>query len=181
MPLRGAAIGILLATKVRFPTGDGPNDAGLSRLHILNSCETSLRRLGTDHIDLYQVHGWDGQAPLEETLAALDTLVRQGKVRYIGCSNFSAWRLMKALWASDRLGLVRLLAIEIYYSLIGRDAEYELVPAGIDQGVGTLVWSPLAGGLSSGKYRRGCEWPADARHSGDWHEPPVSNGISSMT
>ena len=105
----------------------------------------------------------------------MDTLVRQGKVRYIGCSNFSAWHLMKALWASDSLGLVPFISHQIYYSLIGRDAEYELVPAGIDQGVGTLVWSPLAGGLLSGKYRRDREWPADARHSGDWHEPPVSN------
>ena len=173
--IKGRRDRLLLATKVRFPTGNGPNDAGLSRLHIINSCETSLRRLGTDHIDLYQLHGWDGQARLEETLSTLDTLVRQGKVRYVGCSNFSAWHLMKALWTSDSLGLVRFVSHQIYYSLIGRDAEYELVPAGIDQGVGTLVWSPLAGGLLSGKYRRDREWPPDARHTGDWHEPPVSN------
>ncbi|HMK96658.1 MAG TPA: aldo/keto reductase [Acidimicrobiales bacterium] len=173
--IKGRRDRLLLATKVRFPTGDGPNDAGLSRLHIINSCDTSLRRLGTDHIDLYQLHGWDGQAPLEETLSTLDVLVQQGKVRYIGCSNYSAWHLMKALSVSDRLGLCRFISHQIYYSLIGRDAEYELVPAGLDQGVGTLVWSPLAGGLLSGKYRRGAEWPLGARHSGDWHEPPVSN------
>jgi aryl-alcohol dehydrogenase-like predicted oxidoreductase len=173
--IKGRRDRLLLATKVRFPTGAGPNDAGLSRLHIINSCETSLRRLGTDHIDLYQLHGWDGQAPLEETLSTLDSLVKEGKVRYIGCSNYSAWHLMKALAVSDKLGLCRFVSHQIYYSLIGRDAEYELIPAGLDQGVGTLAWSPLAGGILSGKYRRDRDWPSDARHSGDWHEPPISD------
>src|SRR5919109_5044423 len=150
---------VLLATKARMPMGDGPNDAGLSRHHLIASCEASLRRLRTDHIDLYQVHEWDGATPLDETLEALDTLVRSGKVRYVGCSNYAGWQLMKALGVSERRGLERFVSQQIYYSLQARDAEYELVPAAIDQGIGILVWSPLAGGLLSGKYRRGVEGP----------------------
>jgi aryl-alcohol dehydrogenase-like predicted oxidoreductase len=174
--IKGRRERLLVATKVRFPTGSGPNDAGLSRLHLIENCESSLRRLGTDHIDLYQMHGWDGRTPLEETLSALDTLIRQGKVRYVGCSNYSAWHLMKALAVSDRLNLSPYVSHQLYYSLIGREAEYELIPTGIDQGVGALVWSPLAGGLLTGKYRRDRDWPEGARHSGgDWHEPPVSD------
>ena len=153
--------------------GEGPNDAGLSRHHLINECEASLRRLGTDHIDLYQVHEWDGVTPLEETLAALDDLVHAGKVRYIGCSNYSGWHLMKALGTSDRLGLNRFVSQQIYYSLQARDAEYELIPVAVDQGLGVLVWSPLAGGLLSGKYRRDQEAPAGSRHLTDWNEPPV--------
>ena len=145
---------VLVATKVRFPMSDEQNDAGLSRHHILRSAEASLRRLRTDYIDLYQVHGWDGQTPLEETLSALDTLVRSGKVRYVGCSNYSAWHLMKALAVSERTGLPRFVSQQIYYSLQNRDIESELVPVSIDQNVGILVWSPIAGGLLSGKYRR---------------------------
>jgi len=164
---------VLLATKVRMPTGDGPNDAGLSRHHIMRACDASLRRLGTDYIDLYQVHEWDGQTPLEETLRALDDLVTSGKVRYIGASNYAGWQLMKALGIADRHGLHRFVSQQIYYSLQARDAEYELVPVAVDQGLGILVWSPLAGGLLSGKYRRGVEAPAGSRHLGDWHEPPV--------
>ena len=164
---------LLLATKARFRTGDGPNDAGLSRHHLIRACEASLRRLGVDHIDLYQAHEWDGQTPVEETLEALDTLVRSGKVRYVGCSNFSAWHVMKALGAADRLGLQRYVSQQIYYSLQARDAEYELLPAALDQGLGVLVWSPLAGGLLSGKYRRGQQPPAGSRHLSDWNEPPV--------
>jgi aryl-alcohol dehydrogenase-like predicted oxidoreductase len=164
---------ILLATKVRMPMGDGPNDAGLSRHHIIRGAEASLRRLGTDWIDLYQVHEWDGQTPLEETLAALDSLVNSGKVRYIGASNYTGWQLMKALGVADRLGLTRFVSQQIYYSLQARDAESELVPVSIDQGLGILVWSPIAGGLLSGKYRRNREAPAGSRHLSDWDEPPV--------
>ena len=164
---------VLVATKVRMPMGDGPNDAGLSRHHIIRAAEASLRRLGTDYIDLYQVHEWDGETPLEETLAALDHLVSSGKVRYIGCSNYAAWQLTKALWISDREGLERFVSQQVYYSLQARDIEYEIVPVCVDQGLGILVWSPIAGGLLSGKYRRGVEPPAGSRHLGDWSEPPV--------
>ena len=164
---------VLLATKVRMPMGNGPNDAGLSRHHIIRGAEASLRRLGTDYIDLYQVHEWDGQTPLEETLAALDHLVASGKVRYIGASNYAGWQLMKALAVSERDGVSRFVSQQIYYSLQARDAESDLVPVTIDQGLGILVWSPLAGGLLSGKYRRGVDAPAGSRHLGDWDEPPV--------
>ena len=166
---------VLVATKVRFPMSVDPNDTGLSRHHIISSAEASLSRLGTDRIDLYQLHGWDGQTPLEETLGALDDLVRSGKVRYVGASNFSAWHLMKALAVSERTGLPRFVSQQIYYSLQARDAEAELVPLSIDQGLGILVWSPLAGGLLSGKYRRqGTDAPKESRHlSGEWNEPPI--------
>src|SRR5829696_6190980 len=164
---------VLVATKARFPMGDGPNHEGLSRHHLIRACEASLRRLGMDHIDLYQVHEWDGVTPMEETLRALDDLVRSGKVRYVGCSNFSGWQMSKALGVSDRLELERYVSQQVYYSLQARDAEYEIVPACIDQGVGILVWSPLAGGLLSGKYRRGEQGPEGSRHLTDWNEPPV--------
>jgi aryl-alcohol dehydrogenase-like predicted oxidoreductase len=173
--LKGRRDRFLLATKARMPMGEGPNDAGLSRHHLIAGCEASLRRLGVDHIDLYQVHEWDGQTPLEETLHALDTLVRDGKVRYIGASNFAGWQLMKALATSDLRGYQRFVSQQIYYSLQSRDAEYELVPLTIDQGLGILVWSPLAGGLLSGKFRRGVEGPAGTRALSDWNEPPVRN------
>ena len=163
----------LIATKARMPMGDGPNDAGLSRHHLIAGCEASLRRLRADHIDLYQVHEWDGQTPLEETLAALDDLVRSGKVRYVGCSNYTGWQLMKALGLSERLGLERFVSQQIHYTLQAREAEYELIPAGLDAGVGVMVWSPLAGGLLSGKYRRGEQGPEGARQLTDWDEPPV--------
>jgi aryl-alcohol dehydrogenase-like predicted oxidoreductase len=171
--LRGRRDNVLVATKVRMTMGRGPNDAGLSRHHIITGCEASLRRLGTDHIDLYQVHEWDGQTPLEETLRALDLLVQSGKVRYIGASNYAAWQLMKALGTSERLGLPQFVSQQIYYSLQGREAEYELVPLAVDQGLGILVWSPLAGGLLSGKYRRGQQPPEGSRHLTDWGEPPI--------
>ena len=166
---------IVLATKARMPMGDGPNDAGLSRHHLIAECENSLRRMQVDHIDLYQVHEWDGETPLEETLAALDALVQSGKVRYVGISNYAGWQLMKALAIADGHGFERPVTQQIYYSLQARDAEYELVPIAIDQGVGILVWSPLAGGLMSGKYRRGEDWPEGSRHLTDWNEPPVRN------
>jgi aryl-alcohol dehydrogenase-like predicted oxidoreductase len=163
---------LLLATKVRMSVGDGPNDTGLSRHHIIRQCEESLRRLGTDYIDLYQVHEWDGLTPLEETLEALDTLVRSGKVRYVGSSNYSGWQLMKALGVSERLGLQRYVSQQIHYTLQAREAEYELVPVAIDQGCSILVWSPLAGGLLSGKYRRDKD-ASQGRHVEGWDEPPV--------
>jgi aryl-alcohol dehydrogenase-like predicted oxidoreductase len=164
---------VLVASKVRMPMGEGPNDAGLSRHHILRGCEATLRRLRTDYLDLYQVHEWDGHTPLEETLSALDFLVRSGKVRYIGASNYAAWQLMKALGRAERDGLARFVSTQMYYSLQARDIEYEVVPLAIDQGLGILVWSPLAGGLLSGKYRRGQDAPAGSRHLGDWSEPPI--------
>lgn len=162
----------LIATKVRFKMGNGPNDIGLSRHHIVAQAESSLKRLKTDVIDLYQVHEWDGRTPIEETMEALDTLVRQGKVRYIGCSNYSGWHIMKALTAADKRQGQRFVSQQIHYSLHSRDAEYELVPISQDQGLGILVWSPLAGGLLSGKYRRDSE-PASGRHVGGFREPPV--------
>jgi aryl-alcohol dehydrogenase-like predicted oxidoreductase len=163
---------LLIATKVRMPAGDGPNDTGLSRHHIIRQCEESLRRLGTDYIDLYQVHEWDGLTPLEETLEALETLVRSGKVRYVGSSNYSGWQLMKALGISERLGLQRFVSQQIHYTLQAREAEYELIPLAIDQECSILVWSPLAGGLLSGKYRRDQDAP-EGRHVEGWDEPPV--------
>ena len=171
--LNGRRDRALLATKVRMEMGEGPNDAGLSRHHVISGCEASLRRLRTDHIDLYQVHEWDGQTPLEETLEALDLLVSSGKVRYVGASNYTAWQLMKALGVAERAGLPRFVSQQIYYSLQAREAEYELIPLAVDQGLGVLVWSPLAGGLLSGKYRRDREAPAGSRQLTDWGEPPV--------
>jgi aryl-alcohol dehydrogenase-like predicted oxidoreductase len=171
--LEGRRDDVLVATKARMPMGDGPNDAGLSRHHLLTQCEASLRRLRTDHIDLYQVHEWDGQTPLEETLEALDDLVHAGKVRYVGCSNYAGWQLMKALGVAERRGLPRLVSQQIHYTLQAREAEYELVPIAIDQSLGILVWSPLAGGLLSGKYRRDQPDPEGSRLLSGWDEPPV--------
>jgi aryl-alcohol dehydrogenase-like predicted oxidoreductase len=171
--VKGRRDDLLLATKCRFTSEDNANGAGSSRHHILRSVEASLRRLGTDYLDLFQLHGWDGQTPLEETVNTLDELVRSGKVRYVGCSNYSAWHVAKALAVADRLGRERFVSHQIYYSLIGREAEHELVPLAIDEGLGILVWSPLAGGLLTGKYRRGQEPPAGSRHLTDWNEPPI--------
>src|SRR6201996_8291352 len=153
--LEGRRDRVLLASKARFPMGSGPNDAGLSRHHLISACEASLRRLRTDHIDLYQVHEWDGQTPLEETLAALEHLLQSGKVRYVGCSNFAGWQVMKALGAARAEGLPAFVSHQVYLSLQERSAEYEIVPSALDQGLGLLIWSPLAGGLMSGKFRRG--------------------------
>jgi aryl-alcohol dehydrogenase-like predicted oxidoreductase len=172
--LKGRRDRVLLSTKVRMTMGDGPNDAGLSRQHIIAGCEASLRRLGTDHIDIYHVHEWDGQTRLEETLSALSVLVQSGKVRYLAASNYAGWQLMKALAIADAHGYERFAAQQIYYSLEARDAEYELVPLSVDQGLGILVWSPLAGGLVSGKYRRSASPTTGTRQvSGTWNEPPV--------
>ena len=165
--------GVLIASKARFAMGSGPNDRGLSRHHLIRACEASLKRLRTDVIDLYQVHEWDGQTPLEETLGALDTLLSQGKIRYVGCSNYSGWHIMKALARSEQGLLPRFVSQQIHYTLEAREAEYELVPISMDQGLGILVWSPLAGGLLSGKHRRNQEGPAGTRQLAGWHEPPI--------
>ncbi|HEX3576876.1 MAG TPA: aldo/keto reductase [Rhodopila sp.] len=165
--------GVLIATKARFPMSQDPNDRGLSRYHLMRACEASLTRLKTDVIDLYQVHEWDGQTPLQETLEALDRLVAQGKVRYIGCSNYSGWHLMKALGISQAELRQRFVSQQIHYTLEAREAEYELIPISIDQGVGILVWSPLAGGLLSGKYRRDRQDVEGTRRLAGWTEPPI--------
>jgi aryl-alcohol dehydrogenase-like predicted oxidoreductase len=175
--LLGKALGarrrdIVLATKVRGRVGPGVNQLGLSRGHILDSVEGSLKRLGTDYIDLYQIHGFDAVTPLDETLRALDDLVRQGKVRYLGASNLAAWQLMKALGISEHRGLSRFESLQAYYSIAGRDLERELVPLMKDQQVGLMVWSPLAGGLLSGKYRRGQQGPEGSRRA-SFDFPPV--------
>ena len=173
--IKGKRDDLLLSSKVRMKTGDGPNDAGLSRHHIITGLEASLRRLDTDHIDIYHVHEWDGETPVEETLSTLDALVKAGKIRYLAASNYSGWQLMKALAAADARGHERFVAQQIYYSLEARDAEYELVPLALDQGLGILVWSPLAGGLLSGKFRRDADQPEESRHLNGWSEPPVRN------
>ena len=164
---------VLIASKVRMPVGKGPNDQGLSRYHIIRECEGSLKRLKTDVIDIYFVHQWDGLTPLEETLAALDTLVEQGKVRYIGCSNYSGWHIMKALGISERERRPRFVTQQIHYTLEAREAEYELLPISVDQGLGVLVWSPIAGGLLSGKHRRNQAAPEGSRQLAGWTEPPI--------
>lgn len=165
--------GMLLATKARFPFGDGPNDRGLSRYHLIRECEASLKRLRTDVIDLYQVHQWDGQTPLEETMEALDSLVRNGKVRYVGCSNFSGWHIMKAMEVARREGRIPFISQQIHYTLQAREAEYELLPISLDQGLGILVWSPLAGGLLSGKHKRNQAAQEGTRQFAGWTEPPI--------
>jgi aryl-alcohol dehydrogenase-like predicted oxidoreductase len=152
--IKGKRDRLLVSTKVTFPTGDGPNDFGSSRQHLVSAIDASLARLGVDHIDLLQLHGQDYNTPVEETMATLDQLVRDGKVRYIGGSNFSGWHMMKSLAASDRHGFPRHVAHQVYYSLLNRDYEWELMPLGIDQGVGAVVWSPLGWGKLTGKIRR---------------------------
>ncbi len=156
---------IILATKVRGRTGQGPNDIGLSRKHIIDNCNASLKRLGTDYIDLYQVHSFDPVTPLEETLRTLTDLVRDGKVRYIGVSNYTGWQLMKALAISEKYNLEKFVTLQALYSLIARDLENELVPLSLDQNLGILPWSPLGGGFLTGKYRRGKKRPDNARRS----------------
>jgi len=163
----------VIATKVFWGVGGEINDHGLSRRHLIQSCEGSLRRLKTDYLDILQMHGWDARVPLEETLSALDTLIRSGKVRYVGVSNWSAWHLMKALGIADREGLPRFISQQVYYSLQARDIEYELVPLAIDEGVGIIVWSPLGGALLTGKWRRGARPPAGSRRMLGWPDPPI--------
>jgi aryl-alcohol dehydrogenase-like predicted oxidoreductase len=161
---------VLIASKARMRVGKGPNDEGLSRHHLIRECEKSLKRLKTDVIDVYFLHEWDGVTPLDETIAALDTLVAHGKVRYVGCSNYSGWQVMKGLAISDSRHHARFVTQQIHYTLEAREAEYELLPISVDQGLGVLVWSPLAGGLLSGKYRR--DSPT-ARQLAGWSEPPI--------
>lgn len=160
--VKGRREKVLISTKATFPMSDEVNDFGSSRHHLIKCCEDSLTRLGVDYIDVYHMHGFDGNTPVEETLDTLNTLVRSGKVRYIACSNFSGWHLMKSLSVSERYGWSKYVGHQAYYSLINRDFEWELMPLGIDQKVGTMVWSPLASGLLSGKYRRNQPRP-DAR------------------
>jgi aryl-alcohol dehydrogenase-like predicted oxidoreductase len=161
--IKGRRDKALISTKATFPMADGVNDFGSSRHHLIQQCEASLRRLGTDYIDIYHMHGFDANTPVEETLNTLDTLVQSGKVRYIACSNFSGWHLMKSLSVSERYGWARYVGHQAYYSLLTRDFEWELMSLGVDQKVGTLVWSPLASGLLSGKYRRNQPVPKEAR------------------
>jgi aryl-alcohol dehydrogenase-like predicted oxidoreductase len=161
--IKGRRDKVLISTKGTFRAGKGPNDVGSSRYHLRRSVEGSLRRLGTDHIDLYQLHGFDALTPPEEVLSTLDDLVRAGKVLYVGCSNFSGWHLMKSLAVSQRYGLPRYVAHQAYYSLVGRDYEHELMPLALDQKVGTVVWSPLGWGRLTGKIRRGQPLPKSSR------------------
>ncbi len=153
--LKGRRERALISTKATFTTGKGPNDKGSSRFHLVEALDASLKRLGTDHVDIYFMHGFDALTPVDETLRALDDFVRSGKVRYIGCSNFSGWHVMKSLATSERYGLARYVAYQGYYSLIGRDYEWELMPLALEQGVATMVWSPLGWGRLTGKMRRG--------------------------
>ena len=161
--VKGRRDKVLISTKGTFGTGKGPNDQGSSRAHLTETIHASLKRLGTDYIDLYQLHGFDAQTPVEETLMTLADFVRAGKIRYLGCSNFGGWQLMKSLAASDRLGLPRYVAHQAYYALSGRDFETELMTLGLDQGVGTVVWSPLGWGKLTGKIRRGQPLPENSR------------------
>jgi aryl-alcohol dehydrogenase-like predicted oxidoreductase len=154
---------VLISTKATFRLGKGPNDVGSSRYHLIQSAERSIKRMGSDYIDIYHLHGFDATSPVEETLRALDDLVREGKVRYIACSNFSGWHLMKSLSVSERYGWSRYVGHQAYYSLVGRDFEWELMPLALDQGVGTLVWSPLGWGRLTGKIRRGSPIPEESR------------------
>jgi len=161
--IKGRRNQVLISTKATFRRGDGPNDVGSSRFHLIEACEAALRRLQTDHIDLFQLHGFDALTPVEETLSALDDLVRAGKIRYVGCSNFSGWHLMKSLSVAERYNLPRHVAHQAYYSLVGREYEWELMPLGVDQQVGAVVWSPLGWGRLTGKIRRGQPVPAGSR------------------
>jgi aryl-alcohol dehydrogenase-like predicted oxidoreductase len=167
---------VLISTKATFRMGDGPNDLGSSRHHLIAACEASLRRLGTDYIDIYHLHGFDALTPAEEVLSTLDNFIQSGKVRYIACSNFSGWHLMKSLGVADRCGWARYAGHQVYYSLINREYEWELMPLGLDQGVGALVWSPLGWGRLTGKIRRGQPLPAESRlHKTSEQGPPVEN------
>lgn len=174
--IKGRRDDLLIATKATFTMGTGPNQKGSSRYHLIRACEASLKRLGTDHIDLYFMHAFDALTPAEETLRALDDLVTSGKIRYIGASNFSGWHLMKSLATSEKYGLARYVVYQGYYSLIGRDYEWELMPLGLDQGVGTMVWSPLGWGRLTGKIRRGQPLPEGRLQQGGARGgPPVED------
>jgi len=173
--LEGLRDRVLISTKATFKMGDDANDYGSSRIHLVKQCEDSLKRLKTDHIDIYHMHGFDGTTPVEETLRTLDNLIQSGKVRYIACSNFSGWHLMKSLSVSEKHGWSKYIAHQAYYSLLDREFEWELMPLGIDQNVGTIVWSPLSSGRLSGKYRRNQPLPADSRvQQGGGHGPALN-------
>jgi aryl-alcohol dehydrogenase-like predicted oxidoreductase len=161
--IKGRRDKVIVSTKATFRVGEGPNDVGSSRFHLIRTVEASLRRLGTDYIDLYQLHGFDAMTPIEEVVETLDDLVRAGKIRYVGCSNFSGWHLMKSLAVSEKYGLARYVAHQAYYSLVGRDYEWELMPLALDQKVGAVVWSPLGWGRLTGKIRRGQPLPKTSR------------------
>ncbi|PZG01551.1 aldo/keto reductase [Micromonospora deserti] len=174
--IRGRRDQVMLSTKTGLPLGEGPNDAGTSRSRLIKACEAALRRLGTDYIDLLQLHAYDAGTPVEEALSTLADLVRAGKVRYVGVSNFSGWQLMKSLAAAETYGHPRYVAHQVYYSLVGRDYEWELMPLGLDQGVGALVWSPLGWGRLTGRIRRGQPLPAQSRlHQTAEYGPPVTD------
>ncbi len=174
--IKGRRDQVLISTKATFRFSDEPNDVGSSRFHLLKAVDEQLKRLGTDYIDLFQLHGFDAKTPVEEVLSTLDTLVRAGKIRYTGVSNFSGWHLMKSLAAADKYGYPRYVANQTYYSLIGRDYEWELMPLGLDQGVGAVVWSPLGWGRLTGKLRRGQPLPEQSRlHKTADFGPPVDD------
>lgn len=154
---------VILSTKATFPMGEGVNDFGSSAIHLIKACDESLKRLGTDYIDIYHMHGFDANTPIDETLRTLDKLIQSGKVRYIACSNFSGWHLMKSLSISERYGWAKYIAHQVYYSLLNRDFEWELMPLAIEENVGSLVWSPLAAGKLGGRFRRNQPMPADSR------------------
>ena len=163
---------VLICSKARMRIGDGPNDEGLSRWHLIRECERSLKRLGRDHIDIYLMHEWDGRTPMEEAMSALDRLVQDGKVRYFGCSNWSGWQVMKGLMASRAGGLEQFTAQQIHYTLEAREAEYELLPLSVDQGLGAMIWSPLVAGLLTGKHTR-AGFAENSRQAQGWTEPPI--------
>lgn len=172
--IKGRRDKVLISTKATFRQGDGPNDVGSSRFHLTKTVDEQLKRLGTDYIDLFQLHAFDAKTPITEVLSTLDDLVRAGKIRYLGVSNFSGWHLMKSLDVADRYGYTRYVAHQAYYSLVGRDYEWELMPLGLDQGVGAVVWSPLGWGRLTGKIRRGQPLPATSRlHKTADQGPPV--------
>ena len=174
--VKGRRNAVLLSTKTSLPIGDGPNDAGSSRFRLIRAVDDALRRLQTDYIDLLQLHAFDASTPVEEVLSTLDTLVRAGKVRYVGVSNFSGWQIMKSLAVADRYGWPRYVANQVYYSLVGRDYEWDLMPLGQDQGLGAMVWSPLGWGRLTGKIRRGAPLPEGSRlHETASFGPPVED------
>ncbi|MCW3118337.1 MAG: aldo/keto reductase [Chitinophagaceae bacterium] len=176
--IKGLRAKVLISTKATFKMGEGPNDYGSSRLHLIKSVEESLQRLNTDYIDIYHLHGFDGNTPVEETLKTLDNLIQSGKVRYIACSNFSGWHLMKSLSVSERYGWSKYIAHQAYYSLLDREFEWELMPLGVDQNIGTIVWSPLASGRLAGKYRRNQPLPKDNRvQQGGGHGPALNEEL----
>ena len=174
--IKGRRNDVLISTKASLPVGDGPNDSGSSRSRLIGAIDNALKRLAVDHIDLFQLHAFDAATPVEEVLATLDDLVKSGKLRYVGVSNFSGWQVMKSLAAAEKHGYPRYVANQVYYSLVGRDYEWELMPLGLDQGLGALVWSPLGWGRLTGKVRRGQKLPKESRlHETAGFGPPIDD------